>query len=60
MKLHRTQDQPAPQEGIGRDPGISQVKSEQQKTAHIQKLAINKKSTIFVQSFWNLVKNINS
>ena len=32
------------------------IKSEQQKTAHIQKLAINKKSTIFVQSFWNLVK----
>ena len=32
----------------------------QQKTAHIQKLAINKKSTIFVQSFWNLVKIITS
>ena len=36
------------------------LKSEQQKTAHIQKLAINKKSTIFVQSIWNLVKIIIS
>ena len=31
------------------------LKSEQQKTAHIQKLAIDKKSTYFVQSFWNCV-----
>ena len=36
------------------------LKSEQQKTAHIQKLAINKNSTNFVQSFWNLVKIITS
>ena len=36
------------------------LKSEQKKTGHDQKLAINKKSTIFVQSLWNLVKMINS
>ena len=28
--------------------------------AHVQKLAIDKKSTIFVQSSWNLVKMITS
>ena len=36
------------------------LKSEQEKTAQVQKLAIIKKSTIFVQSFWNLVKMITS
>ena len=30
------------------------------KTGHVQKLATNKKSTIFVQSLWNLVKMITS
>ena len=36
------------------------VKSEQEKTAHLQKLAISKISIIFVWSLWNLVKMINS
>ena len=30
------------------------------KKRHVQNLAIRKKSTIFVQSWWNLVKMINS
>ena len=36
------------------------VKSEQKKTGHVQKLAIDKKSTIINQSSWNLVKKIAS
>ena len=34
----------------------SQIKFEQEKTAHIKNLFMSKKSTIFVQSIWNLVK----
>ena len=36
------------------------VRSEEEKTAHLQKLAISKKSTIFVQLWRNLVKTIAS
>ena len=36
------------------------LKSESKKRAHVQKLAISKKSTFFVQSSWNLVKMITS
>ena len=36
------------------------IKSEEKKTAHFQKLAINKKSTIFVPSSWNWAKMIAS
>ena len=36
------------------------LKSESKKRAHVQKLAISKKSTFFVQSSWNLVKIITS
>ena len=36
------------------------LKSEAKKTGHTQKLAINKKSTIFVLSLWNLAKIITS
>ena len=45
---------------IPHSKGLWNVTSEQQKAAHIQKLAINKKSTIFVQSSWNLGKIIAS
>ena len=37
-----------------------QLRSEYEKTAHAQKLANNKESTIFVQSSWNLIKMITS
>ena len=40
--------------------GFSHLKSEEKKTAHFQKLAINKKSTIFVLSSRNLDKIIPS
>ena len=36
------------------------VRSELKKTRSVQKLAIGKKSTDFVQSWWNLVKMISS
>ena len=36
------------------------LKSDQEKTAHLQKLAIIKQSTIFVQLWWNLVEMIVS
>ena len=36
------------------------LKSEQKKDGHVKNLVINKKSTIFVQSLWNLVKIIAS
>ena len=39
---------------------LDKVKSGAKKTGHFQKLAINKKSTIFVLSSWNLVKIITS
>ena len=34
------------------------LESEDKKTRHVQKLAINRKSTFFVRSLWNLVKII--
>ena len=37
-----------------------QVRFEKKKSTHVQKLAINKKSTIFFQSSLNLVKLIAS
>ena len=40
--------------------GRDKVKSEAKNTGHFQKLAINKKSTIFVLSSWNLVKMVTS
>ena len=36
------------------------IKSGEKKTEHFQKLAIHKKSTVFVLSIWNLVKMISS
>ena len=37
---------------------IIHLKSEQEKTAHIKKLTIDKNSTMFVPTSWNLVKMI--
>ena len=40
--------------------GILNIKSGTKKTAHFQKLAISKKSTILIQSVWNLAKIFTS
>ena len=39
---------------------LPELKSKEIKTRHVQKLAINKKSTFFALSSWNFVKMITS
>ena len=43
-----------------KNPSQEDLKSGSKKTRHIQKLAISKKSTFFVQSSWKFVKMIIS